>query len=300
MTSNVKKCLGAFGNPIPYELFTHTLEFLLTFHARICTDETGHTDAMASSSSSRRGLVAHVVTLLCFLSTIACIQPARADASTTTPRLGDERFVLQTSFGDITLALYEDAGVAPATTAHVKEMLTSGMYATNHFFRVDAGFVAQIADVKSGRRVALNEAQRQLAERTVPGEFSETLKHERGRLSMARYDDPNSGTSSFSVMLGKAPHLDGKYAIFGEVVDGMETTMRKIERVETTKSGIFVMPVDRVEIEATYVIGGVSSRDCADGAGGECEEDLKECRARADSLATELHDIRHKKLPGNR
>jgi cyclophilin family peptidyl-prolyl cis-trans isomerase len=244
------------------------------------------------ASSPRRVLLV-VVAVLCMPSTLFNV--ARADPMT--PKLGDERFVLQTSFGDITLALYD--GVASATTAHVKEMLTSGMYATNHFFRVDAGFVAQIADVKSGRRVALNEAQRQLAERTVPGEFSESLKHERGRLSMARYDDPNSGTSSFSVMLGKAPHLDGKYAIFGEVVDGMETTMRKIEQVETTKNGIFVMPVSRVEIEATYVVGG-ESRDCEDGAGGECEEDLKECRARADSLATELHDIRHKKLPGNR
>ena len=51
---------------------------------------------------------------------------------------------------------------------------------------------------------------------TVPLEVSKSVKHDkRGLLSMARYDDPNSGTSSFSVTLGPAPHLDMLYTIFG-------------------------------------------------------------------------------------
>ena len=52
--------------------------------------------------------------------------------------------------------------------------------------------------------------------KTVPLEVSKAVKHDRrGLMSMARYDDPNSGTSSFSVTLGPAPHLDQLYTIFG-------------------------------------------------------------------------------------
>jgi hypothetical protein len=111
---------------------------------------------------------------------------------------------------------------------------------------------------------------------------------------MARWDDPDSATSSFSIMLGAASHLDGKYSVFGELVDG-EETLRKIEAVETKREGIFVMPIERVEIEATYII----TPDIDDGAGGECEEDLRECMMRADSLAQEIFSAREKLLPGN-
>jgi cyclophilin family peptidyl-prolyl cis-trans isomerase len=55
----------------------------------------------------------------------------------------------------------------------------------------------------------LSELQRREGEKTVPGEFSD-VRHVRGILSMGRYDDPDSATSSFSILLGDAPHLDGK------------------------------------------------------------------------------------------
>ena len=211
------------------------------------------------------------------------------------PRLRDERIVLQTTLGDLTLALYDDA-VAPATAARVLALFDAGAYATNHFFRVDKGFVAQIAECASGRRVAMNDEQRALATKTIPGEFSKTLRHARGTLSMARWTDADSATSSFSILLGDAKHLDGEYAIFGEMVDG-EETLRRIEEVETRKEGIFVMPVERIEIEATYVTRPKASRSASTDA--TLREALDECRARADSLALELHEIREKRLPGN-
>ena len=58
--------------------------------------------------------------------------------------------------------------------------------------------------------------------RPIKGEFRADLKHVRGIVSMARRDDPDSGDTSFFLMLGAAPHLDGKYAAFARVVDGME------------------------------------------------------------------------------
>jgi peptidyl-prolyl cis-trans isomerase B (cyclophilin B) len=48
------------------------------------------------------------------------------------------------------------------------------------------------------------------------------VKHERGIVSMARADDPDSASTSFFLMLGPAPHLDGKYSAFGRIVEGME------------------------------------------------------------------------------
>ena len=62
--------------------------------------------------------------------------------------------------------------------------------------------------------------QREVASKKLPGEFSNDVKHTFGTLSMGRYDDPNSATSSFSILLGDAPHLDGQYAIFGRITRG--------------------------------------------------------------------------------
>jgi peptidyl-prolyl cis-trans isomerase B (cyclophilin B) len=63
----------------------------------------------------------------------------------------------------------------------------------------------------------------------IPGEFAQngwrqnTLKHTRGVISMARAYDPNSASSQFFIMHEDAPHLDGAYAAFGKVVEGMDT-----------------------------------------------------------------------------
>ena len=57
---------------------------------------------------------------------------------------------------------------------------------------------------------------------TIKGEFRSDLKHVRGIVSMARTDDPDSASTSFFLMLGPAPHLDGKYSAFGRIVSGME------------------------------------------------------------------------------
>lgn len=68
---------------------------------------------------------------------------------------------------------------------------------------------------------------------------------------MGRYSDPDSASSSFSILLGDAPHLDGQYAIFGKVTKGDET-LRKLEEVPTRREGIFVMPTERITILSSY------------------------------------------------
>lgn len=88
--------------------------------------------------------------------------------------------------------------------------------------------------------------------KNVPAEFT-PIRHVRGILSMGRMADPNSGGSSFSMLLGKAPHLDSQYTVFGRVVDGLDV-LSALEKVETKREGIFVMPKDRIEISRAYVV----------------------------------------------
>ncbi|XP_047322725.1 peptidyl-prolyl cis-trans isomerase CYP23-like [Impatiens glandulifera] len=164
------------------------------------------------------------------------------------PELGSARVVFQTDYGDIEFGFYPS--VAPKTVDHIFKLVRLGGYNTNHFFRVDNGFVAQVADVAGGRSAPMNDKQREEAEKTVIGEFSR-VKHVRGILSMGRYSDPDSAASSFSILLGDAPHLDGEYAIFGKVTKGDET-LRKLEEVPTRREGIFVMPKERITIHSTY------------------------------------------------
>ena len=143
------------------------------------------------------------------------------------------------------------------TVAHITKLFQLGCYDTNHIFRVDKGFVAQVQSVDaSSVTKPLSEECRSEAAKTVPGEFT-AVRHVRGILSMGRMSDPDSGGSSFSMLLGRAAHLDHQYTVFGKVLSG-DDVLKRIEEVETTKQGIFVMPKVRITISsATYSRDGL-------------------------------------------
>jgi len=79
---------------------------------------------------------------------------------------------------------------------------------------------------------------------TVPAEFS-NLKHKRGIISAARKPDPNSATSQFFICVADAPHLDGQYSIFGEVVEGMEVVDKIVKMPRDNRDN----PIDKVEMK---------------------------------------------------
>ncbi|PIN24972.1 peptidylprolyl isomerase [Handroanthus impetiginosus] len=205
-------------------------------------------------------------------------------AIATVPELGSTRVVFQTDYGDIEFGFYPS--VAPKTVEHIFKLVRLGCYNTNHFFRVDKGFVAQVADVVGGRTAPLNEVQKLEADKTIVGEFSD-VKHVRGILSMGRYSDPDSAQSSFSILLGDAPHLDGQYAIFGKVTKGDET-LRKLEQVPTRREGIFVMPTERISILSTYYY---------DTQAETCEDDRLILKRRLAASAVEIERQRMKCFP---
>lgn len=215
-----------------------------------------------------------------FLTLIALI----GTASSQDPQLSSARVVFQTDYGDIEFGFYPL--VAPQTVDHIFKLVRLGCYNTNHFFRVDKGFVAQVADVVGGRSAPMNEVQQVEAEKTVIGEFSD-VKHVRGILSMGRYSDPNSASSSFSILLGDAPHLDGQYAIFGKVTKGYET-LRKLEGLPTRKEGIFVMPTERITIRSSYYY---------DTEMESCEKERSVLKRRLTASAIEIERQRMKCFP---
>ncbi|MBQ4516159.1 MAG: peptidylprolyl isomerase [Clostridia bacterium] len=131
---------------------------------------------------------------------------------------GDVFTELELESGEtIVMQLFPD--VAPMTVKHFLENVEEKYYDGKVFHRAIKGFMIQGGSA-DGNGVGGSG-------RTVKGEFKSNgiennLKHTRGVVSMARTSDPNSGSGQFFIMHAKAPHLDGQYAAFGKVVEGMD------------------------------------------------------------------------------
>ena len=123
-----------------------------------------------------------------------------------------------TTGGKMTAELYPE--VAPNTVSNFISLVKKGFYDGLIFHRVIPGFMIQGGDPDG---VGMGGPGY-----TIPGEFSSNgfandLRHSRGVLSMARSGHPDSAGSQFFIMVDDAPHLDGEYAAFGKVIEGMET-----------------------------------------------------------------------------
>lgn len=136
-------------------------------------------------------------------------------AAESAAELAQYRAVLETSLGPITVAFFPDK--APEHVRNFLRLAQSGVFDGTAFHRVVRGFVIQTGALNT--RGPLTEKQRKYVH-TLKPEFSET-PHEKGILSMARGDDPASATTSFFIVSGTASSLDGKYTVFGRVVDGL-------------------------------------------------------------------------------
>jgi cyclophilin family peptidyl-prolyl cis-trans isomerase len=125
---------------------------------------------------------------------------------------------LKTTLGTIRIKMEPDW--APNHVRNFLKLTATGWYNGTAFHRLIKGFVVQGGMENSRVGGAAHPADRWV--RPLKGEFRDDVKHTRGIVSMARSDDPDSATTSFFLMLGDAPHLDGKYSAFGRIVDGME------------------------------------------------------------------------------
>lgn len=130
--------------------------------------------------------------------------------------------------GEIKIRLFPD--VAPQHCRNFDSLVSIGFYNGTAFHRVIPGFMMQGGDPNSKSKPKQTWGMGDPSQKKIPAEFSK-LKHKRGTISAARTNDPNSATSQFFICFKDAPWLDGKYTIFGEVVEGFEV----MDKVEKTK-----------------------------------------------------------------
>lgn len=125
---------------------------------------------------------------------------------------------LATESGDIDIELYPES--APESVRNFLNLTAAGAFDTTTFSRVVPGFVIQGGNIWTREGGVSMELGRR-ARRVVPDEPNK-IRHERGVLSMARTDEPNSATTHFFILVDASPSLDGKFAAFGRVTKGME------------------------------------------------------------------------------
>ena len=122
------------------------------------------------------------------------------------------------SGGVMKAELYPD--VAPNTVNNFIALAQAGFYDGLIFHRVIPGFMIQGGDPQG---VGMGDPGYSIKGEFAQNGFQNDLAHTRGVLSMARAMDPNSAGSQFFIMVDDAPHLDGGYAAFGKVIEGMDT-----------------------------------------------------------------------------
>lgn len=134
---------------------------------------------------------------------------------------------LETDYGKVEIELYPND--APKTVARIKELVGKGFYDGLTFHRVVPGFVVQGGDPSGNGTGGSGQ--------NLEAEFN-SRQHVEGTVAMARAQDPNSADSQFYISLGRHPHLDNQYTVFGQVVSGMDAVKQikqgdKMKKVTT-------------------------------------------------------------------
>lgn len=152
-------------------------------------------------------------------------------------------------YGTIKLEL--DADTAPITVANFIQLAEDGFYDGLTFHRIISGFMIQGGDPLGDGTGGSNEE--------IKGEFSQNgidndITHDRGVISMARSNDPDSASSQFFIVHEDSPFLDGSYAAFGHVTDGIEIVDEICEDTPVQDDNGTVDPDDQPVITSVKVI----------------------------------------------
>ena len=133
----------------------------------------------------------------------------------------------------IKLELYPEE--APITVENFLELVKNHFYDGLTFHRVISGFMIQGGDPLG---TGFGGSDKKIKGEFLANGVNNRIKHVRGVISMARSQNPNSASSQFFIMHADAPHLDGQYAAFGKVVDGIEV----VDEIASVKTGYNDMP----------------------------------------------------------
>lgn len=151
-------------------------------------------------------------------------------------------------YGTIKVEL--DADVAPITVTNFVKLAKEGFYDGLTFHRIISGFMIQGGDPEGNGTGGSDE--------TIKGEFSSngvenSISHTRGTISMARSSDADSASSQFFIMHEDGTYLDGEYAAFGTVTDGMDVVDQICEKTPVTDENGTVEAKNQPVIESITI-----------------------------------------------
>ncbi len=140
-----------------------------------------------------------------------------------------------------------DAKAAPLTVANFEKLVSRGFYDGLIFHRVIPGFMIQGGDPQGTGYGGSDE--------NIKGEFlmngvPNPISHERGVISMARSQDPNSASSQFFIMHEDGTFLDGQYAAFGRVVEGMDV----VDEIASVRTNAMDKPLETQRMQSVRIV----------------------------------------------
>ena len=193
-------------------------------------------------------IIPALMAALCLALTACGQTPADASASAAEP-IGKYTAVIDIAdYGAITLEL--DGDSAPLTVANFVKLAKDGFYDGLTFHRIMDGFMMQGGDPNGNGTGGSDE--------TIPGEFSANgydnpISHTRGTISMARAQDPNSASSQFFICQADCSFLDGEYAAFGHVTEGLDVVDAVCAAARPTDDNGTIPPEEQPVIESITI-----------------------------------------------
>jgi peptidyl-prolyl cis-trans isomerase B (cyclophilin B) len=173
-----------------------------------------------------------------------------AKAEDTKP-MSNEVAIIKTTEGDMVIQFWSD--VAPNTVENFKKLAKQGFYNGTAFHRIIKGFMVQ-----GGDPLTKDPSKESMWGTGGPGyqikaEFN-AKSHQRGVLSMARSNDPDSAGSQFFICLGDASFLDGKYTAFGKIIKGDDVLGKIGDTPVASAGGERSKPTRRIEVKSIDIV----------------------------------------------
>ncbi len=179
-------------------LYSYLFAAALVFFATSCTNDTKQKQAPTTNSTSTSVMA--------------------KDLKMGSGSLSNAKAIIKTVHGNIVFKFYPKH--APSTTTRIIQLIQQGFYDGLNFHRVVPNFVIQGGDPQGNGTGGSGQ--------NLKAEFND-LQHIEGTVAMARAQNPDSADSQFYIALNTLKNLDGKYTIFGQVVEGLDV-VKKIQK----------------------------------------------------------------------
>ena len=160
--------------------------------------------------------------------------------------MSKEVAVIETTHGTIKLEFFDDK--APGHVKNFKDLANKNYYDGTTFHRVIPGFMIQAGDPNS-KSDDRSQHGTGGPGYSIDAEFND-IKHERGVLSMARSQDPNSAGSQFFICVNDAFFLDGQYTAFGKVIEGMDVADKIVNESRDSNDN----PEEKMEMKSVTIV----------------------------------------------